>query len=261
MPIATAARATAHTPSFSLDHLTLHLAAHRRLDRLHVQLPSQRLIGLLGPKGSGKTTLLRSLWGILPPTSGSVRLFGHDLQDMTPNELVRLISWVSSVAVTQKPVSVLDFVLSGSRWRDDLSGQPEARLSAAMACLERVGRVHLASRIYYQQSPLDRHYLALARALLAETPVILIDQADCAESFKTHVQQEAYLSFLRQLAHQGRTIVAVFEHPALGMSHCDWLLYLEQGRMTACGSSSACLSHQAFADMAVRLAPHRVRSA
>src|SRR5688500_4134463 len=66
------------TALIELDRVSRWFGRHRALHEVTLRLPPGR-IGLLGPNGAGKSTLLKILLGLLPPTSGSGRFFGHDL--------------------------------------------------------------------------------------------------------------------------------------------------------------------------------------
>ncbi|MCU0225958.1 MAG: ATP-binding cassette domain-containing protein, partial [Acidobacteria bacterium] len=70
------------TPAIELDHLTVQLGGRPILKGLTAGLGG-RTLGLLGPNGAGKTTLLHTLLGFFPVTSGTARVFGHDIRTET----------------------------------------------------------------------------------------------------------------------------------------------------------------------------------
>jgi ABC-2 type transport system ATP-binding protein len=69
------------TPILAVENLGKVYGDLRAVDGLSFQLQPGEVLGLVGPNGAGKTTTLRCLSGILPPTSGAVRIAGHDLRD------------------------------------------------------------------------------------------------------------------------------------------------------------------------------------
>src|SRR5471030_99254 len=77
----------------AVEHFTRTYGSFTAVDDLSLEVAAGEIVGLIGPNGAGKTTTLRSLAGILRPTSGHVRIDGHDLID-DPLEAKRRLAFM-----------------------------------------------------------------------------------------------------------------------------------------------------------------------
>lgn len=135
------------------------------------------LICLIGPNGSGKTTLLRTLSGMLPPVSGSIRVNGQSLEGITSRELSTLIS----VVLTERPdtgfLSAFTLASLGRHpytdWRGRISSEDEAVIHRAFRTL---GAENLACRIFAELSDGEKQRIMIIRALVQETPIMVLDE-------------------------------------------------------------------------------------
>ncbi|MBY0464849.1 MAG: ATP-binding cassette domain-containing protein, partial [Burkholderiales bacterium] len=73
----------------SLDHVHAHYGKSHVLQGVSFHIDNGELVTLLGRNGAGKTTTLKSIVGVVPPTQGTVRLFGHELQHLPPHAIAR----------------------------------------------------------------------------------------------------------------------------------------------------------------------------
>lgn len=145
----------------------------RALDRLDLRIGSGEFVALLGPNGAGKSTLLQILTGLFAPDGGTVEVRGHDLRrDAVP--ALRHIG-----VVFQQ--STLDLELSVARnlsFHADLHGLGRGERRGRIAAL--LGRFGLADRAREPVRTLsggNRRRVELARALLHEPSVLLMDEA------------------------------------------------------------------------------------
>ena len=137
---------------------------------------------LLGPNGSGKTTLLRVVGAGLWPTRGTVEILGERLGRVDMRELRRRISMVSaSVARTLRPAQPAgDVVLTGRHaaletWWHEYSDQDRDRAARLLADAG-FGGAQFAGRAFGLLSEGERQQVLLARALMAEPELVLLDE-------------------------------------------------------------------------------------
>src|SRR5258708_24799689 len=135
------------------------------------------VVGVLGPKGAGKPTLVRAMAGLVPFTSGNVRLDGKVLEDTATNQYVpteqRPIGFVFQDYLLFPHLSVLDNVAFGLRSRR------MPRAAAAAKALDWLDRVGLKSSARAKPSELSggqRQRVALVRALAPDPRLLLLDE-------------------------------------------------------------------------------------
>lgn len=195
------------------------------------------VLGLIGPNGSGKTTLLRTLYGALTPDAGTVRFEGRDVRDFPVRELAQKIAVVVQESPGDLMHTVADVVLMGRTPHlglfDRRSAADEKR---AVAALERVGALQLATRGLEELSGGEKQRVLLARALVQEARCLLLDEPT------NHLDisyQHQVLQLVRQL---DLTSVIVLHDLNLAARYCDSLLLLSDGEVQATGSPDEVLS-------------------
>lgn len=196
-------------------------------------------LAVVGPNGAGKTTLLAALAGLVRPTAGEVRIFGH------PPGKHLCLGYLPqrSEAEWTFPATVLDVVLMGRVGRAGVLRRlgPADRQTAG-AALEKVGLVHLAHRRIRELSGGERQRMLIARALAQEAQVLLLDEP---LSGLDAPAQEGILSLLGELAGQGLTVVVAIHELDLVARYFSRALLL-RGRPVAVGHPKEVLTAQAL---------------
>ncbi|THF61509.1 ABC transporter ATP-binding protein [Pseudothauera nasutitermitis] len=205
-------------------------------------LPPGSFNVLLGPSGAGKSTVARLVAGVLVPQAGEVSLNGEPVAALDEGERAGLIA-----LATQEV-----FLFSGSI-RDNLClARPDAsagalrralRVAQAEALVEGLPRGwdtpvrELGTRL----SGGERQRIAVARALLAGTPVLVLDEAT---AFADSLTQRAFFRALRA-EYPERTVLAV-AHRLHGLERADRIFVLEQGVVTASGDHARLMRESAY---------------
>lgn len=215
-PRAGAAVASAGT-GIVLDNVTVHSADRDTpaLDRLSMVIPAGQVTGIVGPNGCGKSTVLNLLLAAIRPDSGRVVAGGIDLAD------AELDSWRAQVAwLGQDPVlfagTVEENIRLGRPAADDLAVRRAARAARVDVPLE-----HELGERGQGVSAGQRRRIALARALLLDAPLLLLDEP--TEGVDPDTEQDLLESLPAAFA--GRTVVLVTHRPAL-LSLCDTVVEL-----------------------------------
>jgi manganese/zinc/iron transport system ATP- binding protein len=216
-------------PAVEVHDVTV--AYHRKpvLWDVDLQLPSARLIGVVGPNGAGKTTLIKAILGLVPLASGRIEVFGRPLSEQR-----RRVGYVPQRETIDWdfPVSALDVVLMGRYGRLGWCRRPGKKdRTAAMAGLERVGMAEYAHRQISQLSGGQQQRVFLARALVQEADLYLMDEPFAGVDAAT---ESAIVELLRELRSTGRTVVAVHHDLQTVADYFDYLVMLNM-RIVAAG--------------------------
>jgi manganese/iron transport system ATP-binding protein/manganese/zinc/iron transport system ATP- binding protein len=201
------------------------------LEDVEFELPAGSSLCVLGPNGGGKTTLLRALTGELTPLRGSVRVDGRPAY-LAQTERTRL----------DFPVSALDVALMGSL-ANGLWWLPAQRSdrAAAQAALERVGLENRSGDRFGELSGGQRQRVLLARALVQDARVLLLDEPLAGVDPASGERIEA---LFRELRDEGRTLL-VSTHDVDSARAFDRVLCVNRRQITF-GNPSTALTRAAL---------------
>ncbi|HKG24758.1 MAG TPA: metal ABC transporter ATP-binding protein [Thermomicrobiales bacterium] len=224
---------TTHQPGdrtrLAVDQLGVHFGNRSALEGISATFRAGETVSLLGPNGAGKSTLLRVIAGVLPATHGSVRLDGRPIAG--PHPAVVYVPQRSSVDWTF-PVSVLDVVLMARSSRRSrfipFTGDDRKR---ALAALDQVGMRRFAPIQIGQLSGGQQQRVFLARALLQDGDVYLLDEPFSGVDVPT---QDLVVSLFDGLRRSGRTIVYATHDLAQAIKSSDRIFLLNR-RLIAAG--------------------------
>ncbi len=216
------------------------------LDALSLEIPAGRWICIMGASGSGKTTLLQLLARLFDPQEGAITVDGVAL------DTIRFDSLRRSVALVPQEAQILSGTV-----RDNITyGHADASPSEIMAAA-RAADCHdfiMALPVKYETivgekgtslSGGQRQRISIARALLAQPDVLLLDDCTSALDAETERRLQETLSHLMI----GKTAVVVSQRVSMAM-RCDRVVVLEQGRIIEQGSPSHLLeTGGVFADL------------
>jgi len=171
----------------------------RAVDGVSFSLPAGQVLGIVGESGCGKSTLARIILGLLPPSSGEVRIDGRRLESMDRRERARLIQPVFQDPFSSlNPRHTIEEIVSLP-----LAAQGDLRRAQirdrVMEMLARVGiSVEMAGRLPAQLSGGQRQRVAIARALVLHPRIVVCDEPTSALDVSVQAQILNLLAELRQ---------------------------------------------------------------
>ena len=135
------------------------------------------ILCLMGNNGCGKTTLIDSILGFHEISRGTIRISGQEAEGMKPQELARQIAYVPQIHDRSFPYMVKDVVLMGrTAHKGTLSSPGEEDRSICEEAMRICGIDHLADRPYTRISGGELQMVMLARAIVQEAPLIIMDE-------------------------------------------------------------------------------------
>ncbi|MBD0329319.1 MAG: metal ABC transporter ATP-binding protein [Thermoleophilia bacterium] len=195
-----------NAPSPALEVLDLTVAYGERpaLWDVDLAVPRGTLTAVVGPNGAGKTTLVRAVLGLVRPAAGTIRVFGGPYRERR-----RLVAYVPQRGSVDWdfPTNVLDVVTMGRYGALGWLRRPGRReREAAVESLRQVGIEDLADRQISELSGGQQQRVFLARALVQDAEIYLMDEPFQGVDALT---ERAIVALLRELREAGRTVVAV----------------------------------------------------
>ena len=209
----------------------LTVAYHKRpvLWGVDVEVPAGQLVGVIGPNGAGKSTLIKAAMGLLPVSSGWVKVFGQPVKDN-----LRRVGYVPQRESVDWdfPVSVMDVVLMGRYGHLGLFKRPRKEdREVARECLEKVKMLPYADRQISNLSGGQQQRVFLARALAQESDLYFMDEPFAGVDAAT---EAAIVTILQELKDQGKTLLVVHHDLPTAKTYFDSLLLLNM-RVVAFG--------------------------
>ncbi len=209
------------THALTVRNLTVAYDHTPVLRDVSLDIPAGRLVGVVGPNGAGKSTLLKAAMDLVPRAAGSIAIHGRPYRRQR-----RSVAYVPQRESVDWdfPVSALDVVAMGLYGRIGWL-RPVGRRHRALAreALDRVGIADLAERQISELSGGQQQRVFLARALVQDAELYLMDEPFAAVDAAT---EGAIIDILRQLRDAGRTVVAVHHDLHTVPAYFDHLVLL-----------------------------------
>ncbi|OPZ58825.1 MAG: Iron(3+)-hydroxamate import ATP-binding protein FhuC [Deltaproteobacteria bacterium ADurb.Bin510] len=201
------------------------------LDGLSFTLGAGQILSILGPNGAGKTTLLKCINAMISPQAGVVQVENHDIFSMSATEIARHLGYVAQKNEAVR-LTTFDAVLLGRKphlgWRVTAKD-----LKKVAAILKQLDLEHLALRHLDQMSGGELQKVCLARALVQEPRVLLLDEPTSSLDLKNQLDM---LTTVQAIVKQhGIAAVMTMHDLNLALRFTDQFIFMKQGRVHACG--------------------------
>ena len=202
------------------------------LDNVSVTVKPGELTVVLGPSGAGKSSLLAVCGGLRPPTSGRITVADQLISDLNPGALTRvrrdLISFVFQQSNLIPALTSIEQLLLLVHLKGRRPGAADRQ--RAFALLDEVGMTHRADRRPDQMSGGERQRVGIARALMSEPKLLLVDEPT------SMLDQERGQAIVKLLAercrqHQIATLMVTHDHGMLASANS--VMHIRDGRLTS----------------------------
>jgi phosphonate transport system ATP-binding protein len=168
----------------------------RALRGVDLEVPQGQVLALIGPSGAGKSTLIRCINRLVEPTSGKVLLDGEDVTRLGARGLRRArrrMGMIFQEYALVERLTVMENVLSGRLgyvgfWQSWFRRFPQDAVTEAFRLLERVGLEHMVDKRADELSGGQRQRVGIARALIQDPAILLVDEPTASLDPKTSRQ-------------------------------------------------------------------------
>lgn len=218
------------TDAFDLEcsNVSKHFGSVRAVDDVSFNIPKGSFFSILGPSGCGKTTLMRMIAGFENPTSGDIRIKGNSVLNIPPNK--RNVKMVFQHLALFPMMNVFENIAYGLR----CAGVEKSLIKKKVAdVLDRIALPDVGGREIHQLSGGQKQRIAIARCMVLDPDVLLLDEPLGALDLKL---REAMKVELKLLQHQFNTTFIYITHDqseALVMS--DHVAVMNEGRFEQIG--------------------------
>nr|WP_278430889.1 ABC transporter ATP-binding protein [Brevibacillus laterosporus] len=209
------------------DSVTFGYDKNIVLDNVSVEMKEGTLTAIVGPSGSGKSTLLRLIARFYDPQHGKVLFGGSDVSEMDPEKLMKKISMVF-----QDVYLFQDTIRNNIRYGRENATQAEIEEAAKEACCHDfimklpLGYDTMVGEGGSTLSGGERQRISIARAILKNAPVILLDEATSSLDPENEVEMQRAISRLIK----GRTVIMI-AHRLKTVVNADRIIVLDKGKI------------------------------
>lgn len=188
------------------------------LDNICFNVEQGSVVAILGKNGCGKSTLLDCIIGYNVFKSGSIKVNGRDIKELSDKELSKNIAYISQKTDINLDYSVLEFILFGRNCRLKFGASPtQPDYDIAKANAEKCGLTHLLSKDINKLSGGERQLVFIARALTQESPIIIMDEPTASLDYGNQLK---IYEIIKELQKDGKTIIFTTHNP-------EHVLYLD----------------------------------
>lgn len=217
----------------------------RAVSNCTLETKGYRITGLIGPNGSGKTTLFNLMTGFLPLDNGEIHFKGERIDGYLPHHIARCgMARTFQLARTFPKMTVLENMLLASPcqtgeklwplWfkRNKIREEEKKNLLRAYALIETVGLPHLKDQFAANLSYGQQKLLELARILMAEPEMILLDEPTAGINPSLIRKM---MELILKMAENGKVFFIIEHNMDVVIELCDWVFVLDNGEKIAEG--------------------------
>jgi iron complex transport system ATP-binding protein len=232
--------------ALALERISVTLGGARILDGVGLSVEEGEWVAIIGPNGAGKSTTLRAVAGLVP-YDGRVFVLGDDAASLRRRERARRVALVPQVPNLPSEATVREYVLLGrTPHLSYLAHDGRLDHDVVDRALERLELEAFAQRRLGSLSGGERQRATLARALVQESSILLLDEPTAALDVG---RQQQVLEIVDELRREhGLTVLSAMHDLTLAAQYAERLLLLSGGRIVARGRPDEVLTRSLIAE-------------
>ncbi len=219
--------------SFTAERLRKSYGTNVAVDEVSLSVQSGQVHGLVGANGAGKSTLVKMISGALKPDAGQMSLGSWTGSALTPRIAQKLgISTIHQDPALAPSLGLLEnLVLGHEAALGHVFLSPKKQRSRALVSLERVGLMKPLSTKAGILSPADQQMLEIAKALMLESQLVIMDEPTAALGDS---ERQRLFSVVRDLRSSGVGVIYISHHLDEVLALCDVVTVMRDGRAISC---------------------------
>lgn len=200
------------------------------LENINLSIGEKEFVSIHGPNGSGKTTLLKLISGIRHSQQGSIKLFESPIENYKPRELAKKMAFVSQKVDTVFAYTIYELVAMGrTPYLNYIGIESKKDQDLIHATLEMLELNHLADKCINSVSGGEAQRAFIARALVQEPEIILLDEPSSHLDLKHQVEIYNILSKLNK--EENKTIIIVSHDLNLSGIYTNRVIFMKEGKI------------------------------
>ncbi|MFK7966906.1 MAG: ABC transporter ATP-binding protein [Burkholderiaceae bacterium] len=215
-------------PALTAQGLSLMLGKRQVVRQFSAALQPGQWVAIVGPNGAGKSSLISMLAGLRMPAQGVVMLSGEPLTAIPVNQRARQMTWLAQQGSADGEIAAIDVVRLGRLPHHGLLGSPSRNDELAVKnAMQETQCLSLAARPLNQLSGGEQQRVLLARALAAQTPLLLLDEPT------THLDvphQRLVVRSIKARTESGTAVIAALHDLTLALM-ADRVWLMDQGSL------------------------------
>lgn len=199
------------------------------LEDINIEFENDKFYCLLGENGSGKTTLFKHILGSIKAKSGNIFIDGEDIFSFNSIALSKYISYIPQAIRGEFNFLCIDAALFGLAGEIKLLKTPsEKDIKKCVETFEYLNITHLLHKNLMEISGGERQMVYIARAIIKDTPIILMDEPTSSLDYKN---QLTVMKIARDFAHKGKAVIMSIHNPLLACLYADEVIALKNKKI------------------------------
>lgn len=213
------------------------------LNGINFSISPGEMVGILGANGSGKSTLLKIFSGLLKPESGEALYRNKEISKIGRKEIAKRLAYIPQDPVFAFPFSITEIVLMGrAPYIGRFEFEREQDREMAESAMETVGITHLKDRLISQVSAGERQLASLARALVQEPEIMILDEPATFLDIRHRTEIMKILIKLKE--ESGISIVAATHDIFSALYYFEEIIILKDGKVFAEGKTEKVVNEE-----------------
>jgi len=232
----------------NIKDITVSYNNTKILHNISLEINKAEFTFILGPNGAGKSTLLKSINAVKQIDSGEIAIIGKSLTEWDTKELARQIAFIPQEFHIQFDYTVFEFVLMARfAWLDFFGRYTEKDYELAEKYLAQLDLLPFRHRYYNSLSGGEKQRVLIARALVQDTPIILMDESLSSLDINHQIEILQYLQDIN--TSQQKTIVVVSHNLNLSAEFARRLVFIKAGQCVAAGTVEEVYTPQVLSEV------------